>query len=102
MSILDEILLLLLVPLFSTTIMIILIISTISVAVAVTINLTNFIVLTHITMSSTIVGIIFTCIINCTINVTIETASNHPNTSIPAPVLLLSLLLLVRLPSNVP
>ena len=84
----------------STTIMITVMITTISVSVAVTITLHSIIVLIHIIMLNTIVGIIVTLVSHCIMNVTIITASNNASISIPAPVLLLSLLLLVRLPSS--
>ena len=51
-------------------------------------------------MIDTIVAIIVTLPSNCIMNVTIITASNSVSLSIPAPVLLLSLLLLVRVPSS--
>ena len=84
----------------STTIMITAIITTISISVAVTTALPSIIVLIHIIMINTIVAIIVTLVSNCIMNVTIITASNNVSISIPAPVLLLSLLLLVRVPSN--
>ena len=83
----------------STTILII-IITTISITVAVTIALTSSIVPSHIIMLSTNVAIIVTCIINCTMNVVISTASNNASVAIPTPILLLSLLLFVRVPSR--
>ena len=83
-----------------TTIMITVIISTISISVAVTITLPRFIVLIHTVMINTIVVIIVTLVSNCIMNVTVITASNNASLSIPAPVLLLSLLVLVRVPSS--
>ena len=80
--------------------MITVIISTISISVAVTISLPSFIVLIHTILINTIVAIIVTLVSNCIMNVTIFTASNNASLSIPAPVLLLSLLLLVRVPSS--
>ena len=80
----------------STTIMITVFITTISISVAVTITLPSFIVFVHTTMIKTIVAIIVTLVSNCMRNVSIITASNNASLSIPAPVLLLSLLLLVR------
>ena len=77
----------------STTIMITLIVSTISVTVAVTITLPSIIVSTHIIMIYTIVAVIVTLISKCIMNVTVATARNIGSISIPAPVLLLSLLL---------
>ena len=75
--------------------MITVIITTISISVAVTTTLPSFTILIHIIMI-TIVAIIVTLVSNCIMNVTIITAS----LSIPAPVLLSSLLLLVRVPSS--
>ena len=75
--------------------MITVIITTISTSVAVTTPPPSFIVLIHIIMI-TIVAIIVTLVSNCIMNVTIITVS----LSIPAPVLLSSLLLLVRVPSS--
>ena len=75
-------------------------ITTISVSIAVTITLPSVIDLIHIIMINTIVAIIVTLVGNCIMNVTIITASNNASISIPAPVLLLSLLLLVRVPSS--
>ena len=84
-----------------TTFMITVIITTTSISVAVTITHPSFIVRIHINMINTIDAIIVTLVSNCIImNVTIVTASNNASLSIPAPVLLLSLLLLVRVPSN--
>ena len=51
-------------------------------------------------MINTIVASIVTPVSNCTMNVTIITASDNASLSIPAPVLVLSLLLLVRVPSS--
>ena len=52
-------------------------------------------------MINTIVAIIVTLVSNCILmNVTIVTVSNNASLSIPAPVLLLSWLLLVRVPSK--
>ena len=88
----------------STTIMITVIITTISIAVAATIALPSIVVNLHIimiiVMMNTIVAIIVTLVSNCIMNVTTITASNNANISIPAPVLLLSLLLLVLVPSS--
>ena len=84
----------------STTIMIIVIIATISISVAVTTTLPSIIALIHISMINTIVAIIVTRVSKCIMNVTIVTASKNATISIPAPVLLLSLLLLVRVPSS--
>ena len=84
----------------STTIMITVVITTISMSVAVTITLPSIIVLMHISMIYTIVAIIVTPVSNCIMNVTIFTVRNNASISIPAPVLSLSLLLLVRLPSS--
>ena len=75
--------------------MITVIITTISISVAVTTTLPSFIFLIHIIMI-TIVAIIVALVSNCIMNVTIITAS----LSIPAPILLSSLLLLVRVPSS--
>ena len=69
--------------------MITVIITTISISVAVTATLPSFIVLIHVPKINTIVAII----------VTLNTG-NNASLSIPAPVLLLSLLLLVRVPSS--
>ena len=85
---------------FSTTIMItVVIIATICISVAATLTLPSIIVLIHIILINTIVAIIVTIVRNCIMNVTIITASNNAGISIPAPVLLLSLLLLVQVPS---
>ena len=84
----------------STTIMITVIITTISISVAVAVTLPSFIVLIHIIMINSIVAIIVTLVSNCILNGTIITASNNASLSIPAPVLLLSLLLLVRVPGS--
>ena len=78
-----------------TTVMITVISTTVSISAAVTITLPSFIVLIHFIMI-TIVAIIVTLGSNSIMNVTIITAS----LSIPAPVLLSSLLLLVRVPSS--
>ena len=51
-------------------------------------------------MMNAIVAIIVTLVSNCIMNVTTITASNNASISIPAQVLLLSLLLLVRVPSS--
>ena len=51
-------------------------------------------------MINTIVAITVTRVSNCIMNDTIITASNNATLSIPAPVLLFSLLLLVRVPSS--
>ena len=51
-------------------------------------------------MSNAIVTIIVTVVSDFIMNVTIITASNNASLSIPVPVLLLSLLLLVRVPSS--
>ena len=51
-------------------------------------------------MINTIVAMIVTLVSNCIMNVTIITASKKASLSIPAPVLVLSLLLLVRVPSS--
>ena len=83
----------------STTIMITVLV-TISVSVAVTITLPSLIVLIHIIMIYTIVAIIVPLVSNCTMNVNLITDSNNASISIPAPVLLSSLLLLVRVPSS--
>ena len=83
-----------------TTIMITGFITTISNSVAVTITLPSIIVLIHISMINTIVAIIVTLVSNCTMNVTIITATNNASIFIPAPVLLLSLLPLVLVPSS--
>ena len=77
----------------SKTLMITVIITTISVSVAVTITLPSFIALIHIIMTNTIAAIIVTLVRNCLMDVATITASNNANLSIPAPVLLLSLLL---------
>ena len=79
--------------------MITVIFTTISISVAVTIALPNIIVVVHTIMINTIVAITVTLVSNCIMNVTIINASNA-SISIPAPVLLLSLLLLVRVPST--
>ena len=84
----------------NTTIMITGFISTICISVAVTITLPSVIVLIHIIMINTIVAIIVKLVSNCIMNVTIVTASNNASKSIPAQVLLFSLLLLVRVPSS--
>ena len=84
----------------STTIMITAIITTISVSVAVKITLPSINVLTHIIMLDTIVALIVTLVGTCIMNVTIVIASNNASISVPAPVLLLSLLLLVQVPSS--
>ena len=83
-----------------TTIMITVIITTISISVAVTIALPSIIVLIHIIKINTIVAIIVTLVSSCVMNATIITASKNASISMPAPVLLLSLLLLVRVPSS--
>ena len=51
-------------------------------------------------MTNTIVAIIVALVSKCIMNVTIIAARNNASLSIPAPVLLLSLLLLVRVPSS--
>ena len=51
-------------------------------------------------MINTIGAIIVKLVSNCIMNVTIFTASNDASLSIPAPVLVSSLLLLVRVPSS--
>ena len=51
-------------------------------------------------MINTIVAIMVTFVSNCNMNVIIITASNNASLSIPAPVLLSSLLLFVRVPSS--
>ena len=51
-------------------------------------------------MINTIVAIIVTLVSYCIMNVAVITASNNASLSIPALVLLLSLLLLVRVPSS--
>ena len=84
----------------STTITITVIITMISISVAVTITLPSIIVLIHIAMLNTSVDIIVTRVSTCIMNVTILTASNDATISILTPVLLLSLLLLVRVPSS--
>ena len=84
----------------STTIMITAIFTTISISVAVTIALPSILVVIHIIVMNTIVAIIVALVSNCIMNVTIITASNNASISIPAPVLLLSLLPLVRVPSS--
>ena len=78
------------------------IITTISISVAVTIALPSIVGFIHIIiiMINAIVAIIVTLVSSCTMNVAIFTASNNASISIPAPVLLLSLLLLVRVPSS--
>ena len=81
----------------STTITMIMVVV---ITVAVTITLPSFIVLIHIIMMNTIGAIILTLVGNCILNVTIITASNDASLSIPAPVFLSSLLLLVRVPSS--
>ena len=80
--------------------MIIIIMTIISITVAVTITLTSFTVLIHIILVSTIVAIIVAFITNCTMNVTIFSASGNARISIPAPIRLLSLPLLVGVPSS--
>ena len=80
--------------------MITVIFNTISISVALTITLPSFIVLIHTIMINTIVAIIVTLVSNCIMNVTIISARNNASLSIPAPVLLASLLLLVRVPSS--
>ena len=75
--------------------MITVIIAAISIYVAGIFSLPSFIVLIQIIMIA-IVAIIVTLVSSCIMNVTILTAS----LSIPAPVLLSSLLLLVRVPSS--
>ena len=80
--------------------MITVIITIISISVAVTITLPSIIVPIHIIMMNAIVAITVTLVSNCIMNVTIIAASNNASLSIPAPVLLLSLLLLVRVPSR--
>ena len=82
----------------SITIMIIVIVTIISVAV--TITPTSFTVLVRVFMLSTIVAIIVTFITYCTMNVAIITVSGNASISIPAPTRLLSLSLLVRVPSS--
>ena len=85
----------------STTFMITVIITTISISVAVTIALPSIVVFIHIIIViTTIVAIIVTLASNCIMNVAVFTASNIASISKPAPVLLLSLLLLVRVPSS--
>ena len=84
----------------STTIMIIVIRTTISISVAVTITLPSIVVLIHIIMMNAVVAIIVTLVGNCIMNVIIITAGKNASISILAPVLLLSLLLLVRVPSS--
>ena len=84
----------------SATIMITVIITIMAISVAVTITLPSFIVLIHICMIITILAIIVTLVSNCIMNVTIITASKNASLSIPAPVLLSSLLLVVRVPSS--
>ena len=79
--------------------MITVIVTTISISVAVTSTLHGFIVLIHIIMINTIVAIIATLVCNCIMNVTII-KSNNASLFIAAPVLLSSLLLLVRVPSS--
>ena len=69
-------------------------------SVAVAISLPSFIVLIHDIMINTIVTIIVRLVSNCIMNVTSITASSIASLSIPAPVLLLSLLLLVRVLSS--
>ena len=80
--------------------MITVILTTISISVAVIITLPSFIVLIHIIVINTIGAIIVTLASNCIMNVTILIASNDASLSIPAPVLLSSLLLFVRVPSS--
>ena len=82
----------------STTIMVTVIITTISISFAVTVTLPSIIVPIHISMINTIVAIIVELASNWNMNATIITAIN--NASIPAPVLLFSLLLLVRVSSS--
>ena len=84
----------------STIIMITVIITTMSTSVAVTITLPSVIVFIHIILISTIVDIIVELVSNCIMNVTITSASNNASISIAAPVLLLSLLPFVRVPSS--
>ena len=84
----------------STTIMITVITTTVFISVAVAITLPSFVVLIHMIMINTIVAIIVTLVSNCIMNVTIIAASNNAGLSIPARVLLSSLLLLVRVPSS--
>ena len=84
----------------STTITITVVVTTISISVAVTITLPSFIVLIHTILINTIVAIIVTLVSNCIMDVTSITASNRASLSIPAAVLLLSLLHLVRVPSS--
>ena len=76
------------------------VIMTISITVAVVFTLTSNTVLIHIIRISTIVAIIVPFVISCTMNITIITASDNASMSIPAPILLLSLLLLVLVPSS--
>ena len=80
--------------------MITVIITTIAISVAVTNTLPSIIVRIHIIMMNTIVAIIVALVSNCIMHVTSITASSNANISIPAAVLLLSLLLLVRVPSS--
>ena len=82
----------------SITIMNIFILATISMTVVVTSTLTSFIVLIRIIMISTIVAIIVTLVTNCSKNVSIVPFSVNASISIPAPIRLLSLSLLVRVP----
>ena len=85
----------------NTNMMIIVILTTISITVAVVITLTSIIVLIHIIvfLISTIVAIIVAFMTDCTTNVITSTANTNASISIPAPVLLRSLLLLVRVPT---
>ena len=85
---------------FSTTIMITVIVNDSFISVAVTVTLPSIIFLIHISMINTIVAIIVTLVSDCIMHVTIITASNYASISIAAPELLLSLLLLVRVPSS--
>ena len=80
--------------------MIIVTITTTSFTVAITIALTSIIVLIHIIMISTIVANNVKFMTSCAVNVTIFTARNNASISIQAPILLLSLLLFVRVPSS--
>ena len=84
----------------NTTIMVTDIITTISVSFAVTFTLPSIIVPIHTSMINTIVAIVVTLASNCIMNVTVITANNNASISIPAPVFLSSLLLLVRVPSS--
>ena len=79
--------------------MIIVIITTIYFAVAVII-LTSLIVLICVSMISIIVAIIVTFVTDCTMNVTIISDSGDTSISIPAPIRLPPLLLLVRVPGS--